>query len=1850
MKRILFSLAILFASLFSAFAQKYEKMWEEVELLKTKGLPRSAIVMVEKMRDRAERKGDFAWEMRAEMELMMLRADVCPDSMWVDVERLSRELAVREERSEGEQTLLLQNLVFHALLGDAYRVLADKSRGDNDLYAEYINKARGNFVISLSDWDALADASADDYGPLMSVLGREEDTRLYNDDMLNVLAMFKTESQYQLTEGEYEMFDSLTQFYAERGNRNGALLMRIAALKNKRWLNDWNERLSYEDYRDSLLVLARGNRDIEAGADAYADLLRAMTDNERKSKITIADEAIKAFPTSVHRGWFEQVKAKLNRGKIVANVIGDAYDPVKVELKYCGVENCRLSFYHHGRKRMEAVRDVKLNLSYEEVVDTLQFVLTPGNYRMTVESDSIKDTVNVDISSMVIVAGAVPGGKNIVTVVDGNTGRPKEGVMVSVKARNKNANAETSVTDEWGQVGVSSPEDYWTKVVADGGCFDRTQTENMLRRAGMSNEVIENTECRLFTDRSLYRPGQTVNVAALLFTKCGDETSALTDKNVTVVLQDANGRETERKDIKTNAMGSVATEFVLPKDGLPGVYTISCKSEDNLRQRNYSVAFRVEEYKRPTFMVDMVVGQKGYALGDSVTVEGRAMTFSGVPVQNAEVKYRVEYRNVSFWYRYGAGWTVAKSGTLATDEEGRFSTEVYLDPNKRDGDLSLQEYRVTAEVVNGVGETQSGEVRMAVSKNTFELMADVPSVIVVGDEEYANRMKVSAMDLAQKEIDVNCEYRVYRRRKTLLSDMVCVGRTDKYVKLPDGLAPGDYRIDFLAIDKVRDFATGGEISDTVRTSADFTLFDPDAKTMEVVSDFIYSKSDEMNEQQPADIYYMPEYKDVTLYWMLVCGDSLVDKGVRRVDGEMQHFHVDYKEEYGDGVSLSVFYVKNFEVYFVNKIITLTKPDKQLGIRWNTFRDKLIPGQQETWTLSIKDKKGRAVDAEVLATMYDASLDKIVPHEWRFGLDFMRRVRPVSFAYSNRAFGRIQLEYPLPDIEVKRRVFDKLMNVSSPSFPYNQILREVTVAKAPVLASKSVMRLAGTGGTVVTQANDAMVEESVETESEGGVSLSLRSDFAETAFFYPHIKTDKSGEAIISFTLPESLTEWKFMGLAHTGEMNYGMIESRAVASKDFMVQPNMPRFVRAGDKVTITSNIVNRTDRAISGDAVMTLIDPETEKIVVKERSTFSVEDGHTTAVSFSFDAMEDFPLLICQVEASGNSFSDGERNYLPVLSSKQVVTTTVPFFIDGTEDKTVNIDGLFNGGSETATNHKMTIEYYGNPAWMAVEALRSVVVPETDNAISASAALYANMVAQYIAGQIPGFASVKKDDSPLEENQELKAILLCESPWMVEALEETDNMGKLADLLDEGNMEARMQKAVDKLRKLQNADGSWSWFEGMEGNIHITTMVVEHIVEAERLTGVSGDMHDAMLKGLDWLDKEEVKKYEQMKADEQTACVPSESTLRYLYVCSLVERKADSAVVAMRNAYLDKAEQMVGELTIFGRANIACALNAYGREKTAEEFVKSLREYMVYKPEQGRYYDTDKAQYSWCDYRMPSHLAAMKAMRQQEHNFDDTQDYLNDMTLWIIQQKRTQAWDNPINTVGAVNELLANGMLNGESETLPSFVLDDTKRVGMIEGTDNVGYAKAVLEGDDYDGLANVKTLHIKFESQKVNGLNKPKWGAVYGQCVEETRNIARASTETVKIDRKLFVERNSVWEELLEGDTLEVGDKVRIRYTLTTDRDMDFVQVRAQHPACFEPSTQLSGYRRMGACSAYVAQHDASCDFFFDTLRKGSKTFDQNMYVSRSGIYTLGVATAQCAYSPEFSARTQSVIVVVK
>ena len=753
---------------------------------------------------------------------------------------------------------------------------------------------------------------------------------------------------------------------------------------------------------------------------------------------------------------------------------------------------------------------------------------------------------------------------------------------------------------------------------------------------------------------------------------------------------------------------------------------------------------------------------------------------------------------------------------------------------------------------------------------------------------------------------------------------------------------------------------------------------------------------------------------------------------------------------------------------------------------------------------------------------------------------------------------------------------------------------------------------------------------------------MRSNFAETAFFYPHLLTDENGDVHISFTLPESLTRWQFMGFAHTKDVRYGNVDTTIVAKKDFMVQPNMPRFVREGDKVSIASRVINQSEKELTTTVYFIIKDAESDEKIWVDKKEVTVEAGKTTQVTFDYNVSDRYPLLICEITAESDNFSDGERNYLPVLSSKKYVTETAPFYVYRGENKNVDLNNLFNENSSTATKKRMVLEFTTNPSWTVIEALEGIKLPEHDNAPCFAASLYANTFASRLAKQIPNFQEILKSqtvesDAQLSNNQDLKDIDLQESPWVREALKEKNQRAELIDFFDEQLMTLRIKTAKMRLQHLQNNDGSWSWFDGMGGSYYITEAVCENLIY---LASEDNQVEQMLREGMSYLDKKNLKDYQEMKR-QKIKPYPSERILRYLYLCALIpNRKISSDLKKMREEYLKELEKQTRTLTIYGKSNGAFILRVFGHTKKADEFLQSAVEYSITKPGMGRYYATDKAQYSWRDNKIPTQLAAMKSIRSSERK--DRPTLLADMQVWLLRQKQSQQWDNPMNTIGAVQFLIENDKDKAalSNRTLPVFTLDGTHLSTPIDTTkflaEQLGYVKTQV-ADDFiaNGIhqLNVQSTEALTGDEAFDrGPSSISWGAVYTQFNEELANLKNQSSGELQITRRIMVDGKDL------DRTLKIGDKVTVRLTIKADRDLDFVQIRSQHPACFEPTNQLSGYRRMGGLGGYVARHDSFTDVFFDTFRKGSLTYDLEFYVTRTGEYLAGIATAQCAYAPEY------------
>ena len=828
-------------------------------------------------------------------------------------------------------------------------------------------------------------------------------------------------------------------------------------------------------------------------------------------------------------------------------------------------------------------------------------------------------------------------------------------------------------------------------------------------------------------------------------------------------------------------------------------------------------------------------------------------------------------------------------------------------------------------------------------------------------------------------------------------------------------------------------------------------------------------------------------------------------------------------------------------------------------------------------------------------------------------------------------------------------------------PYTGRIEDMMVSygSSPRAALAGSLRVRGMSKNAMLQ--DAVVEETAEVADaefmeeaigrktdEGGElaetgDIQLRENFAETAFFYPQLRTNEKGEISISFVLPESLTRWKFMGLAHTKDVDYGKIEATATASKEFMLQPNMPRFVRVGDKVNIASSLINLSEKGVKGTVRMELFNPETEKVFYSQKQKFAMNAGETGNVNFTFEVSDNCTVMACRIVADGDTFSDGEQRYIPVLTDKQWVTETVPLNMNGKGIHTFSLENLFNNHSKTASGQRLTVEFTGNPAWYAVQALPVVANPQSDDALSWATAYYANSLAASIVEANPRikqvFDSWKAQNgtketlmSNLQKNQELKNILLAETPWLAEAANETEQKQRIATLFDLNTMNGRWAVSVQKLKELQNADGAWSWYKGMQGSRYVTTQVMEMLARLNTFTRASMDTQVQRMyqNGLAYLGKQAAEEYESMKEAEKKGTAglcPSEQTLRYLYICAV---DAKAPVDKKVNQYfIDKLAGKGKELTIYGKALGAVILQENGKLEEAGLFMRSLMEYAVTTEEMGCYFDTPKASYSWFSYKIPTEVAAMEAVQRITK---DTK-VIDEMKRWLLKQKQTQVWETPIATADAVYALMNTGSdllknTGGVKITLG-------KEIVQTPADDAVGYMKQTVTGN----VMNIKKVTVDKESAGMG------WGAVYAQYLESMDRIG-GQGNSLSITRQLYKGD----EALPESVPLKVGDKITVRLTVKTDRDMDFIQIKDSRAACMEPLQTVSGYRWSHSLGYYQATKDASTQFFIDQMRKGTYVIEYQVYVNRTGEYQAGIATVQSAYAPEFGGHTGGYKVVVK
>ncbi len=1841
------------------FSQTYNELWKQYDEAVTKDYPKTQTSVLDKIIRKATNENAYGQLMKAELRHVASVTSVTPDSLQAEVDKI----AEHAKQVEGNPVL---SAIYNSVLGEVYSrnrqltryksVLGEVYSSNRQLPMESDVNPSDFFKKSLEHPDLLAAQKVKDFDPLFE---SGEDSKWFDNDLLHVLG-------YRA--GEFQL---LHDYYDAHGNRNAACL--TAAVLARREADAIGAKATIARV-DSLMNVYADTEVVGELAIIKYEQMCELTKYTTEDKIKYIDDAVAKFgnwkrinqlknarQSMIEPRWHLDFGQKVILPGQPRMVIFDNVrhtDKISLTINRVDVPATE-SYYLNNEKDLKEikshiVKNTTVSLTkefpgkkdYEWSKDSLEIPALPlGVYLCEVTSDGSEQMTKrflFYVSDIFVLTQQQPKEQLRLAVVSATTGQPIPNANVKIdfnRYSNKKNDLILKLTcDEKGEVIINQKKDYSERP----DIFAYTDTDKYCPDQSLwvdNYDVTSATtkdQAYIYTDRSIYRPGQTVHAAILVSRlEKSTKTQAIENRKLTVSLIDANYKTVEEKTVVTDAYGKASVDFVLPKQGLTGSFQIMTD------RPNESQSFRVEEYKRPTFQVEIPTVTETYADGDTIEVKGYAKTYAGVPVQGAKVAYKVDRRHSWWWCWFDDpeddNPDLAEEETM-TDADGMFVMRVpIIIPKYPDGEdakaSSTPRFYVFvahAKVTDVAGETHEGEISLPLGTKSTVLSCEVP------EKELADSLKTirfSRRNASGIEVEGDVRYRIDKGKEYR-------AKANEKINLPQRLASGKHTI------------VGICENDTVKE--EFIVFTlDDKKPAAETHDWFYITDNVFPEDgSPVRVQLGSSDPDVHVFYSLIADDRVVKSGTLELDNSNYNLSLPYNESYGDGVVLTFAWVKEGKMYEHVEQIRKPLPDKRILLKWTTFRDRLTPGQEEEWTLTATRPDGTPADAQLIATLYDKSLDQIYQHHWSFYLGIQALLPHTDwngFRFGDNAFaankGYRTLVVPyLSYYHYDEGLFDFWM----PRYyrHTNGRTRRLTKALESADYVEEEAMLGSAAGAVMEM--KAVVEDTKvynlaelgakkkdariggeDNGKNGSDEVQIRENLDETAFFMPAVVTDANGNLSLKFRLPESVTTWHFMGLATDRQMNFGHISGDAVAKKDVMIQPNMPRFVRVGDNAKLTARIMNTSENDLNGTAVMTLIDPETEQEVYSSSQQFSVKAGQTTKAVFDYQPQGNGTMLICRMIANANGFSDGEQHFLPILPNKELVTRTRPFTQHGPQLTSIDLNTLFPQGS---TDGKLTVEYTNNPAWLMVQALPSIGITDSDNAISQAASLYANSIASYLLQLSPNIKTTieawNKETiaesslmSSLAKNEELKDLLLNETPWVGDADKEEQQKRDLINLFDQDNLDNRLDNAINKLNNLQHSDGSWAWCPGMKGSVYITASVTEMFVRLNRMIGEQPNTKRMLDKSVKYLGKYLVEEAKEMKKAEKKGYKvrPSETAVDILYTFALDGREQPRNVQDAQKYMVNILAKKTTEFTIYGKAVTAIILAHNGKKAKAEEYMRSINEYSVYTEEMGRYYDTRKAYYSWFDYAIPTEVAAIEAIKMLQPTDSTT---VEEMRRWLLQAKRTQAWDTPINSVNAVYAFLEGNTGTLDQQVLTTLAVDG-RTIDTSDATAGLGYVKAAMSND------GLREFTAKKESQGTS------WGAVYAQFMQPV-------TEVENFSAGITVKR----EVLAPETTLHVGDRVTVRITIKADRDYDFVEVIDRRAACMEPVKQLSTYQ----WGYYISTKDYTTNYYFDMLGKGTHVVETEYYIDREGTYETGTCKVQCAYAPEYSATGKALKVEVK
>jgi len=2053
MKKI--TLSILILCLFSVNINsqdneiEYGKLWKQVEKFELDNLPKSALVIVDAIFEKAKKEDNTSQTAKALIYKSKFALTLEEDAQLKIINLFKDEIAISKFPTKNILESVLANLYWQYFQQNRWqfynRTKTSEKVDETDfrtwdlqtifkeIHVHFKNSLENGLVSQLIDLREFSE-----------ILNLQKDSKTYRPTLFdflshNCLYFYKT-NETSITKPSYafeindvklldnfkefstvnletkdslslqfnalKIYQKLVQFHQSTQNMNALIMVDLERLqfvkqhatfenKNaiylKSLINFKNEASQFKastliDFEIATVYSNEGNN--------YNAITTPENQFKKTKAIEICNSAINSYPKSIGAEKCKALKQQILNKTL--QITAEKYIPIntfsKVLVSYKNVEKLYFTIYkisdsekeqfykiYNDEEKTNFIKKLQIKNQFNTTLKTENDYqqhsseiiipqLTNGNYLIyasafeEINPQGTYATSIIQITDIVLIE-TVNNGLYTYQAVNRNNGKPLVGANINLKNNHTGKYNlplnKTLITDKFGQASIHLTKGRNNVVATVTYKNDKATFGDFYLYPTNKNENLEedaSIEIKpfVFTDRSIYRPGQTVYFKGIFLKKQGDKTTLLTNEFVEITLEDPNGQLVKQLDLKLNEYGSVSGEFILPNNGLTGEYTINVDESyehdsdfydhaDYDFDYDYEVTIQVEEYKRPKFETSFKPVTETFKLNDTIIVEGTANAFAGSKISNGKVVYRVvrtaQYPKWFGWYArnmYQSQQLEITIGETITDDEGNYKIEFVAVPDLKIAAKNLPtfNYQITADVTDINGETRSTSTIVKVGYHTLEANITLNAKI---DKNEANKISISTTNLNGEFVPTVGVLKIYKLKAPLIPLRKRPWKAPDYQLIEESnfknLFPHEsYTNDESDENNWQKGALVFETNFNTNTSKEIALensknwlsgsyivtIDCTDKFNQAVHDeqrfIVFSKKEtnvsdaklfQINKNKAT---YIPNEfvelqlgsasKNVTVTLYVEKKQTIVATYLIHLNNETKPVKIPVSKEDIGGFAINYHFVNYNSFENGQLIIDVPHTENNITIETLTFRDKLQPGENQTWSFKILDDKKNKIAAELLASMYDASLDEFVTHNWNFNPISYNSYYSNTYSNARNSFGTLNFNvhnignsyYNFPNQQ-----FDTF-NWFGFSFNTNRMLYALKgrVAGVEVIQAveeevmedvafykidnkNSLEEVVITGITSSNESEASSIKENIDFSS-----IKIRKNFNKTAFFYPHLTTDKDGNVSFNFTVPEALTRWKLQLLAHTKDVASSTKTLTTVTQKELMVLPNPPRFLREGDKIVFSSKISNLSDKLLNGTAILELTNAISGKDINNllgnaiKIKPFEIDAKGNTNVSWELSIPDGVQAVQYKIIAKAGEFSDGEQNVLPVLSNRMLVTETLPMWVRSNQTKTFSLDKLKNNVSTTLKNHKLTLEVTSNPAWYAVQSLPYLMEYPYECSEQTFSRLYANTLASHILESNPRIKEVfnqwKNSDaliSNLEKNEELKSIILQETPWVRDAQSETEQKKRIALLFDLNKLTNEQQTAINKLKEMQFSNGGFPWFKGSDyPNRYITQHIATgfgHLqklgVTFNKVETTNKSIETIISKAVSFLDEEILDDYNKLLkqakkmrdvANTKEQGIKAETKflkknnigyiqLHYLYMRSFYStHKLPKNVEPAFNYYKNQASTYWKDFNLYGKGLNALVQYRNGNSKTTSKILNSLKENSITNEEMGMYWKENTASWFWNQAPIETQALLIEVFSEIEKDTST----VDELKVWLLKNKQTNRWATTKSTTEAVYALLLQGndwlsvnesveVTVGDQKIAPSKL----ESVKIEAGT---GYFKTSWNGNEITSKMGEVTI-----SKKNNGI---AWGGLYWQYFEDLDKITSAETP-LKLNKKIFLKTNSATGKLLteinEATHLKLGDLITVRIELKVDRPMEFVHMKDMRASGLEPINVLSRYKWQGGLGYYESTKDASTNFFFDNLPKGIFVFEYDLRVNNSGNFSNGITTIQSMYAPEFSSHSEGI-----